>query len=188
VRQHVEGRRHEREVRERLREVPEHPAGDRVVFLREQTDVVRQSDEPLEERMCVVVPAEQLVAVAEPERAREEHTLAARQPVGIVGVVRAVAEHEAVPEQLALDRLDRPADARIRSRQEADEWDQQEARVELRRAVRLRERAELLVEALLADLSVDPLTQVAPVLDAAVETVRTARSNATHAITFEWTK
>ena len=81
MRQHVERRVHEREVRERLREVAEQPLRDGVVLLGEQADVVREADEPLEERARFVVAADQLVAVDEPERAREEHALAGRQAV-----------------------------------------------------------------------------------------------------------
>ena len=114
VRGEVEGRVHEREVRERLREVPEQAVRLRVVLLGIEPEVVAEVDEPPEQLVRLVVPAEQLVAVAEPERARQEHALARRQPVGSV-LVRAVAEDEAVLEQLALDRLDRPADALGRS-------------------------------------------------------------------------
>ena len=62
-----------------------------------------------------------------------------------------------------------------------------------RRAVRLRERAELGVEALAAHLGVDLVAQRAPAVDRALRaraprSLRTARSNATQAITFEWAK
>ena len=71
VRREVEGRVHEREVRERLGEVAEQPARLRVVLLRQQAEVVAEIDQPPEQLVRLVVAAEQLVAVAEPELARQ---------------------------------------------------------------------------------------------------------------------
>src|SRR4029077_7695747 len=71
MRQHVERGVDEREVRERLREIAEQPLRSGVVLLREETDVVREANEPPEELVRLVVAAEQLVAVDEPERARQ---------------------------------------------------------------------------------------------------------------------
>src|SRR6185312_11713503 len=98
----VERRAHEREMRERLWEVAEEALRLRVVLLRQQAEVVRKAGEPLEERQRLLVPPEQLVAVGEPERAREEGALPRRQAVD-TGLLRPVAEHEAVLQQLALD-------------------------------------------------------------------------------------
>src|SRR5919201_3407456 len=95
MRQHVERRVHEREVRERLREVSEQAPGLRVVFLREQTHVVRERQEPFEQRMRLRVPAEKLVAVDEPEGAREKDTLAGRQTVD-ARLACPIAEDEAL--------------------------------------------------------------------------------------------
>ena len=81
-----------------------------------------EPEQPLEQRVRVVVAAEQLETVDEPERAREEHAFAGRQSVD--AVVSAVAEYETVLDQLALDRLDGAAHARVRSGQKADERNQ----------------------------------------------------------------
>src|SRR5438067_4749177 len=80
VRREVEGGVHEREVRERLGEVPEQPLRARVVLLGHQAEVVAEVDESPEELVRLVEAAEQRVAVAEPERARQEHALAWWQP------------------------------------------------------------------------------------------------------------
>ena len=75
-------------MRERLREVPEQAPGRGVVLLRQQPEVVREPDEPLEQGARLVVAPEQLVAVGEPERARQEHAFARRQPVdAVLGVL-----------------------------------------------------------------------------------------------------
>ena len=103
----------------------------------DQAEVVAEVDQPPEELVRLVVAAEQLVAVAQPERARQEHAFARRQPVGAGRAVRravfrpgaagfaggasshslerAIAEHESVLEQLSLHRLDRSADRAGRS-------------------------------------------------------------------------
>src|SRR6185437_2841801 len=105
-----EGRVHEGEVRERLRKVSELTLRLRVVLLRQQPDVVRETDEALEQRVCVLVPPDELEAVDEPERARKEDALARRQAVD-AGLARAVPQDEAVHDEALLDRLDRSADA-----------------------------------------------------------------------------
>src|SRR4051812_7079045 len=80
MRQHVERRRYEREVRERLWEVPEQALLLRVVLLGKEADVVGEADQLLEQQMRVVVPAEQHVAVDEPEGAGEKDTFACGEP------------------------------------------------------------------------------------------------------------
>src|SRR3954468_7245440 len=95
MRQHVERGRDEREVGERLREVPEQALLLRVVLLGEEADVVREADQLLEQRMRLAVPAEKLVAVDEPERTGEEDAFASGEPVDAV-VLRAIAKDEAV--------------------------------------------------------------------------------------------
>src|SRR4051794_10073755 len=63
------------------------------------------------------------------------------------------------------DRVDRAADTRVVDRQEADQWDHQETRVEVLRTVCLREGADTLVEPAFADVTMDRLAQDAPFLD-----------------------
>ena len=79
--------------------------------------------------MRLVVAAEQLVAVDEPERARQEDALARRQPVD--ARTRPVPEHEPVAEQLPLDPLDRASHPRVGCGQEADQRNHEQARIEL---------------------------------------------------------
>src|SRR6266478_599348 len=109
--EHVERGVHEREMRERLREVAEEPLLHRVVLLREQAEVVRKPDKAVEERVRVVVPTGQLIAIDEPERARQKYALARRKAVDAV-MVGAVAQDEPVLQEIVFDRLDRAADPR----------------------------------------------------------------------------
>ena len=103
-----------------------------------------------------------------------------------------VPEHEAVLHQLAPNRLERAAHPRIVGRQEPEERDRQQARVESLRVVVLDERAELLVVAALEHLRVDLVTNARQRSTAPSRpyssTALTPRSNATHAITFECVK
>jgi len=82
----------------------------------------------------------------------QEDSLARGQAVDLA---RRVAQNEPVAAEVALDRLDRADDAGIVRGQEPDERDHQARRVEHLPAVVLRERAQLRVEALPADLVVD---------------------------------
>ena len=85
--------------------------------------------------------------------------------------MRPVAKDESVLEQLALDRLDRAAHPRIGGGKEADERNQQQARIELFRAVRLHERPERVVVAALGHFPVDRVAHLAPPIDRPVEVV-----------------
>ena len=147
-------------MREGLREVADLAAEARVVLLREQADVVGEAGEPVEQLVRLVVAADQREAVGQPERAGQERPLAGWQAV--VGLRGVVAQHEAVPHELALDRLHRADDALVVRRQEADDGDHQRRRVQPARAVGLGERAALGVEPALAHLAVDPRAQLAP--------------------------
>src|ERR1700730_18038585 len=152
--QNVERRVDKCKVREGLRKVAKEPFCSGIVLLGEQADVGREPDKSIEQREPLVAPAEQLVAVDEPEGAREEDAFAGRESVRAV-VMGAVAQHEPVLEQIALDRLDRSPNARVGCRQEADQREQEQACVELLRSVGPHERSEFSVKTLFAYLRVD---------------------------------
>src|SRR6478672_4273957 len=170
MRQHVERRRDEREVGERLREVPEQALLLRVVLLGEEADVVREADQPLEQHMRIVVPAEELVAVDEPERAGKKDAFANREPVDAV-IARSISEDKAVTQEVALDRCDRAAHARVACGEEADERDQEQAGVELLRAVGLDEAAKRLVVPTLEHLRSDLVANLMPTIDWTIQSV-----------------
>src|SRR6185312_2142139 len=114
---------------ERLREVADLPMPVHVVLLGEQTEVVAQAEEPLEQRTSLRDPAVDRKGTDQPKRAGQELPLVAGQPV--VGVGSRVAGDEAVPAELTRDRVDGARDPLVGPRQEADEWNVQDARVEL---------------------------------------------------------
>src|SRR5262245_34807200 len=142
-------------MRKRLREVAQESLGCRLVLLREKANIVPQGEKPLENSTSLAWSALQDEVVREPEAAGQKHALSRRQPVQ--ALVRAVAHHEAVDRQLALDRFHGPFDARIAAWQEADDRDQEQARVELARAVVLDERVTARVIAVPAHVGVDAL-------------------------------
>src|SRR5262245_422924 len=144
----IERRADDRDVGERLREIPELSFRPRVVLLGQEADVVAQREQSLEEPPRVVMAAEEQVDVDEPEAARDERALAGGKAV--VGFPAVVAQHQAVHEETLLDLLDCAAHAGIARRQEADHGNQERARVDELRAVRLHERANLRVVALVA--------------------------------------
>src|SRR5712691_2602591 len=153
----------EREVRECLRKVSELAVRDRVVLLGEQADVVAQVEQSLEQLARLLDVALQREHVREPERARQEHALARRQPVLDLG--GPVAQNESVDDQLAPDRVDGGDEARIRRGQKADQRHQEDARVELVRVERLRERLLLLAPGAREYFSADLVAQLPPALD-----------------------
>jgi len=147
-------------VRESLRKVPEHPPAADVVFLGEQADVVAQREEPLEQRTRFLEPALKDQVVGEPEAAGEEITFAPGQAVDVM--VAAVAEHEAVDGEVTLDCGQRSDDARIPGRKESRHRNQQQAGIELPRAIALNEAPEARVVAVAAHVVVDASTQRTP--------------------------
>ena len=181
-------------MRERLREVAEQPLSRRVVLLREQAEVVARSRAAAR---TAPAPRRRAPRISSASTSQNEHGRKTPSPPGSPSTSLCsfgrVALDEAVARQVALDRVDRADHARVVRRQEPDERDQQRRRVELVGAVGLRERVELDVERLAAHLLVDLVPHPAPALDRARRgrTARpsaTARSNATHASTFECVK
>src|SRR5215210_3473555 len=160
-------RENEREVAERLREVPHLPPARDVVLLREEAEVVGQADQALEQFFRLVDAAIARERVDEPEGARQELALVAGQAV--VGLSGRVTRDEAVATELARNRVNRPRYAIVRSRQEANERDVQHAGVELARAVVLGEGATLGVISAFAYLSVDLVANLLPALERRVE-------------------
>src|SRR5439155_8463399 len=101
----------ERDVGERLGEVAQQAPRSAIVLFREQPDVVGEPDQPLEESAGLLAAALQDVVVGQPERAREEGSLARWQPVdtgtGLVTI------DEASAQQVLLDGGDGAAHTRI---------------------------------------------------------------------------
>ena len=150
-------------MRERLWEIADQSAGSRVVLLGQQSHVVSEREQPLAQRERLVDSPDQHVGVGQPEAARQKRSLPFRQP--IVGRACVVAEQKTVDEQPALDGVDGPSNARVVWRKKAHRGQQQQAGVELFRAVRLHEGSQLAIESALTDLVVNRLTDLAPAID-----------------------
>ena len=85
----------------------------RVVLLREETDVVPQREQPLEQLLRLLAAPLEREHLDEPERAGEEDAFARRQPVDVPVLLRPVSEHESVVRELAPDRLHGGHDPRV---------------------------------------------------------------------------
>src|ERR1051326_727971 len=157
----------ERQVRERLGEIADQALCAQIVFLAEQAHVVGPRDEPLEHALGLLDASGERIGVDQPEAARQECTLARRQPV--LGRAGVVAQHQTIDQELALDRRDRAAHARVLRGQETERGNQQQARIEIAGAVALHETAEVLVETVAADVRVNLGAQGAPAIDRAFE-------------------
>ena len=83
---------HERDMGERLREIANQTLSARVIFLREQPNVVAQGDQLLKQPSRVRETPDQDIGVGKPEAAGKEGAFTGRQPVlGLGGVI---SEHE----------------------------------------------------------------------------------------------
>src|SRR5205085_9016771 len=71
----------QRHVRERLREVAYLPAQARVVFLRQQPEVVAKLEQALKQLARLVRASEHHVRVGQPEAAGDERDFAGRQTI-----------------------------------------------------------------------------------------------------------
>ena len=78
---------------------------------RQKADVVAQCEQPFEQDLGLIVAALHRIVLGEPEAADQESALARRKAV--LGLPRVVAHDEAVAHQLALDRRNRAAHARV---------------------------------------------------------------------------
>jgi hypothetical protein len=106
-------------MRERLRKIAQLPPCLRIVFFREQANIVAQREQALEQGACFDLAVLQPVIVGKPKAARKKNTFSRRQAVNFRS--RSIAQHKAVYHELPLDRRDGAAHARIVCRQEANE-------------------------------------------------------------------
>ena len=97
----VQRRVDDADMAEGLREVAKHAARVRIIFLRQQSDVVLQFKQPVEKLSRFLITAEQNIDVGKPEAAGEENALARRQ--SIVNRLGPIPEHEPVMKQALLD-------------------------------------------------------------------------------------
>src|SRR5690349_9428807 len=118
----------QRDVRESLWEVSDLAREARVVLLCKKSDIVAQRQQALEKLAGLLHAPLQDVVVRQPEAAGQKGSLSGRQAVNDLSGV--VTHDETVDEKAPLDCLDRSDDARVGRGQEADERQQQEARVE----------------------------------------------------------
>src|SRR6478672_1987898 len=91
------------DMRKSLREVAKLATCPRVILLSQETDVVPDGKQPLEDLRCLVLAAHQCQGIGQPEGAGEEGAFPADQSVDTS--LRPIALYEAVERQLASDCL-----------------------------------------------------------------------------------
>jgi len=116
-------------VRQRLREIADKMLSTAIVFFRQQSDVVPEREQSLEQCNGVSLSAGKRKRIGEPKRARQKRTFLRRQTVDAIR--RQIAHHEPVDEQFALDRRDRALNAYIAARKEAYQRDLQQTCIEV---------------------------------------------------------
>src|SRR6185312_5232882 len=151
------GGRDVREVRERLREVPEHASTPRVVLLRVEAEVVRCRRGTLECAGRLLAPALAGQILGEPERARDECPFTSGQIV-----VGGVAADEAVLGEVGGDGVDGAGHPLVVGGDEAGVREEQQRRVDLLRSKRAPEGAAAVVVALPVDRAGDPVAITPP--------------------------
>src|SRR5205814_8311054 len=159
----IECRVDESDMRECLRKIAKLAFRSRIILFREKADVVAQGKQSHEQFPRIVVAPLEDVVVCQPEAAGEEGALATGQTV--IGLFTVIAQHEAIDEQSFLDLFDSATHARIARWEESNNGNQQGAGVKQLGAIGLDERAELIVEALLAYLVVNLFAQRSPPID-----------------------
>src|SRR5205814_8185394 len=97
-----------------------------------------------------------------PKRAGDELSLDSGQPV--IGLRCRVARYESIPSQLPPDGVDSSRNPFVGAREESDERDVEDARVQFLRPVVLGEGPAIRVVATLADLPVDLVANLLPPL------------------------
>src|SRR4051794_14846149 len=140
------------EVREGLREVAEVPAGVDVELLGEEPQRRGDAQQPLHQVAGSLLLADDGQGGHQPERADQERALLAAEAV--VGLLRAVAQDEAVLGELVGDRDDARPEAVVISGQETEDGRQERGRVQRVRVVVLAQHATL-VDAVLEDVGLD---------------------------------
>src|SRR5205807_6707183 len=144
------------DVRKGLRKISDLAREARVEFLSEQSDIVAQRQQTLEELARLVDAPQQDVVVGQPKAAGQKGPFAGRHAVlDLSGVV---AHDEAVDEEVLLDRLDGSDDARIGRWKKPDQREQQQARVEGLLPVGLDKAAEIRIKPVPADIPMNIAT------------------------------
>src|SRR5437763_1009763 len=157
----VHDRVDERQVREGLREVAEMAARPGVDLLGVQVQRRGVAQQLLAQVPRSLGLTDLAQRAHEPERADRERALFLAEPV--VGLVDAVAQHEAVEREVLADRQHRRLDALVVGRQEAHERQQQARRIQRVGLVVLTEHA-VVAHAMLEDVGLDLLGDLLPLL------------------------
>src|SRR5215510_5304872 len=156
----IQGRSDESKVRKRLRKIADLPLRLRIVFFRQQADIVANRQQALEQGGRFGVAVLQRVIVGKPKAAREKYPFSRSQTIN--AGLGSITKYEPVDRELLLDSRNGAAHAWIFRRQEADERHQQQTRIELAASEALREGVAAAVESKLTNRRVHVVANSSP--------------------------
>src|SRR5215471_20423300 len=116
------------QVRETLRKISKLPAGDRVVLFSEQSEMIPDREQPLEQFLRFRHSPLEGVIVGQPEAAGQERALVTREAVD--SEFRGISSNETAAQELLFNCAHCRYHARITGWQEADERNRQHAGIE----------------------------------------------------------
>ena len=156
----TECRVHKRDMGKGLGEIAEEAARAGVIFLRQQANVVRKRDEPLEKATGFLQSAKQDVVVGQPEATGEECPFSLWQ--AIEACIRFVAQDQSIENKVLRDRRYRVANPLIAGRKEAHNREEEQACIKAARAISLNEVTPATIDAVATDVAVDASRQLPP--------------------------
>src|SRR5262249_24031749 len=139
-------RPNESEMRKGLRKISDLPPSVGNILFSKQANIIANCQQAFEQDACLGIAPLQNVSVGKPECTGEEGAFSRRETVNIG--LASIAQDEAIGHQLPLDRRDGATHARIIGRQEANDGEPQQTRIEFAATETLRKRIEAMVESL----------------------------------------
>src|SRR6478672_9291161 len=130
----------------RLREISQLTFCLRVVLFGEETDIVAQSEKPLEKRACLRLASCQVEAISQPERTWQKNSVASGQAIDAL-FLRPITHDKPVLDQIAFDRGKRAEKALVPGGQETDQGHHQDTGIHRFRSVGLSKRLLLRIVA-----------------------------------------
>src|SRR5437016_1378831 len=113
---------------EGLREIAYERAASRLVFFRQQAEIVAQRDQTAKQLLRFAPAASAGVRIDKPEAAGQESAFAAGQ--AILGLLGLIAQNKSLPQQVLFDGANGAEHSGVVGRQKPDRWYQEQARIQ----------------------------------------------------------
>src|SRR5262245_17704319 len=113
----------------------------------------------------LLLASHEIEAVNQPEGARKKRAFAGWQSIDRRRFLWMIAIDKSVADEIALNRLHRADDPRIRRGKKPDEWQHQHGRIERVRTIELREGLALRMPSFRAHVVVNRMPRLSPTLE-----------------------